>query len=128
MSPPRILVVDDSRTIRTLVRRVLTRAGYEVVLASDGSEAVEIVRDQRPNLVILDINMPGMDGYATCQELLAIGQPWDAMPIIFLTNVSAQHMDALGSELGAYLHKPVRDDVLLSTVADLLTPQDVHES
>lgn len=122
MMQPRILVVDDSRTIRTLVRRVLFRAGYDVSLAADGREAVEMARQESPDLVILDINMPDMDGYETCQKLLAIGESLRSTPIIFLTNVTAPHMDALGHELGAYLHKPVRDDLLLSTVESLLVP------
>ena len=117
----KILVADDSSTIRTQVRRALIEAGYAVRVAPDGHEAVRLAAQERPDLVVLDIQMPGMDGYATCQELLALNPACDPLPIIFLTSVRAQHLDALGSELGAYLPKPVCPDLLKETVGKLLT-------
>ncbi|MEM7477577.1 MAG: response regulator, partial [Planctomycetota bacterium] len=64
----RILVADDSRTVRIYVQRALTRAGYEVILSCDGVEAVELARKHSPDLAILDIQMPEMDGYTACEK------------------------------------------------------------
>lgn len=120
MSQPKILVADDSRTIQTIVRRALVEAGYAVTLAADGREAVRAARNECPQLVILDILMPEQDGYAACLEIREMGQPWHSLPIIFLSREHTPALDALGAELGAYLSKPVRIDLLLSTVASLL--------
>ena len=119
-SSARILIADDSRTVRTQVKRVLTQAGYAVTVARDGREAVRLAAACWPDLAVLDIQMPGMDGYATCQELLALSPHSHPLPIVFLTSVRAKHLDALGSELGAYLPKPVCPDLLAATVARLL--------
>ena len=118
MSNPKILVADDSRTIRSHVSRVLTDAGFDVILASDGREAVDMARRDAPDVVILDIQMPEMDGYQACEEILAMDS---SMPIIFLTKHDAKHLRTLGDDLGAYLHKPVSPDALLETVRSLLS-------
>lgn len=120
MPQPKILVADDSRTIQTLVRRALTEAGYCVSLAADGREAVRVAHRECPQLVILDILMPEMDGYAACLEIRELGEPWHATPFIFLSKVENQALTMLGSQLGAYLPKPVRVDLLLSTVESLI--------
>ena len=120
MSAQKILVADDSRTIRALVRRPLAASGYDVILASDGVEAVQLARTENPDLVILDIQMPGMDGYTACQEILALSDELANVPIIFLTKVEAQHLQTLGNDLGAYLQKPIQDELLLETVSRLL--------
>ncbi len=124
MHQAKILVADDSRTIRAVVRRALSGAGFDVTLAADGKEAVQLARRDRPNLVILDIQMPEMDGYQACQEILALADRCPQLPIVFLTKDTAKHLSALGNELGAYLRKPVTDETLLSTVRTLLH-QDV---
>jgi len=120
MTAQKILVADDSRTIRALIRRTLATQGYDVILASDGVEAVKLARTENPALVILDIQMPEMDGYTACQEILAISDSLASVPIIFLTKVEAQHLHTLGKDLGAYLQKPISEDVLIATVANLL--------
>jgi DNA-binding response OmpR family regulator len=120
MLQPKILVADDSRTIRALVRRALSAAGFDVILASDGLEAVQLTQRDHPDLVILDIQMPEMDGYTACEQILALQDRRDDLPIVFLTKDNAMHLDALGTELGAYLHKPVCEDTLVSTVRSLV--------
>lgn len=120
MHQAKILAADDSRTIRTLVRRTLTAAGFDVTLASDGLEAVEFARRDQPDLVILDIQMPTMDGYTACEQILALRDRSVDPPIIFLTKETARHLSALGQELGAYLPKPVEEEKLVSTVRVLL--------
>ena len=127
MSAQKILVADDSRTIRALVRRPLAAIGYDVILASDGLEAVQLARRENPDLVILDIQMPEMDGYTACEEILALRELAN-VPIVFLTKVEAQHLHTLGNDLGAYLQKPVADELLLETVSQLLPKPDVATS
>lgn len=120
MHQARILIADDSCTVRTVVRRILAAADFDVIVASDGAEAVELARRERPHLVILDIQMPIKDGYAACEEILALDNQQDELPIVFLTKDRASHLDSLGIELGAYLQKPVREETLLLTVRSLL--------
>lgn len=112
----KILVADDSRTVRMQVERTLTEAGYEVVTASSGVEAVDQIRRESPGLVVLDINMPDMDGYGVVQALKAMGPPWDRTPIVLLTTMQSHALEVLGGQLGAYLHKPVGPDQLLQAV------------
>ncbi len=128
MRQTKILVADDSCTIRALVRRTLVNAGFDVSIACDGKEAVEVARRDRPDLVILDIQMPEMDGYTACEQILALADWCTELPIIFLTKDNAKHLEALGSELGAYLKKPVSEETLLETIRSLInerhsTPQ-----
>jgi DNA-binding response OmpR family regulator len=118
--PQKILVADDSSTIRTIVRRALSREGLDVTVVCDGKEAVEAARQLRPDLVILDIQMPEMDGYTACEQILALEDRAAHLPIIFLTRDAASHLSMLGNQLGAYLHKPVCDETLVATVAALL--------
>ncbi len=120
MSAPKILVVDDSNAVRTVVRKTLSQAGYEVVTAADGIQAIEAAKSERPQLAILDICMPLMDGYGVCQELKRMGAPWSELPIVFLTTLESHALELLGHELGAYLQKPVCDERLLQTVSELV--------
>lgn len=120
MHQSKVLVADDSRTIRAVVNRTLTAAGIDVILASNGLEAYQLVQRDRPDLVILDIQMPGMDGYTACEKILSLPDRCPDLPIVFLTKDTAKHLDTLGTELGAYLPKPVCERTLLSTVQTLL--------
>ena len=120
MSAPKILVVDDSNSIRTVLQRTLCQAGYDVVTAADGVQAIEAAKSEHPQLAILDICMPFLDGYGVCQELKRMGKPWSELPIIFLTTLESHALELLGHELGAYLQKPVCDQRLLETVNELL--------
>lgn len=115
-----ILVADDSLTVLRLLARTLRDAGYNVALAEDGRKAVDTALEIRPDLIVLDINMPELDGYGVCHELLG-NKEWDGTtPVIFLTSADAPHLETLGNQLGAFLSKPTEPDVLLETVASLL--------
>ncbi len=116
MQQSRILVADDSRAVRVCLERFLKRAGYDVWVACDGVEAVELAREVAPDLVILDIQMPEMDGYAACEQILKHA----VLPIIFLTRSRATQLDVLGDQLGAYIPKPADDQQLLATIQELL--------
>ncbi len=115
-----ILVADDSKTVRRLNERVLKEAGFQVLLAEDGRQAVDLALEHHPDLVVLDINMPELDGYGVCDELLAHEDWKKDTPFVFLTCAEAPHLNALGNDLGAFLPKPTQADLLLETVVSLL--------
>lgn len=113
-----VLVADDSRSVRVHVRQRLQEAGFIVVLAENGSVALDQIAKVKPDVAILDINMPELDGYGVCERLEAMSID---MPIIFLTGVEANAVKMLGAELGAYLTKPVCGETLVQTVRDVLS-------
>jgi DNA-binding response OmpR family regulator len=102
--PPRILLVDDEQPIQTLLSFPLQRDGYEVVAASDGREALARFDEARPDLVILDLMLPKVDGLEVCRRI----RSRSAVPIIMLTAKSEELDKVLGLELGAddYITKP----------------------
>lgn len=116
MYQARILVADDSRAVRVSLDRTLRAAGFEVHLASDGIEAVRAASQFQPDLLILDIQMPEMDGYEACELILRNG----SLPVIFFTRDLAPHLNKLGDQLGAYLPKPAAPESLVQTVRELL--------
>jgi DNA-binding response OmpR family regulator len=103
--PPRILLVDDEQPIQTLLSFPLERDGYEVVVAADGREALARYDESPPDLVVLDVMLPRMDGLEVCKRLRAKGE---TVPIIMLTAKSEEIDKVLGLELGAddYITKP----------------------
>jgi two-component system, chemotaxis family, chemotaxis protein CheY len=113
-----ILVVDDDQSLRELLRLHLSSAGYEVITASDGIEAGYAVLKSPPDLIITDVNMPHMDGYAFV-EALKSDSSLPKIPVIFLTSMDDFER---GRQLGAvgYITKPVRADRLLAVVAEHL--------
>lgn len=120
MSQVRILVADDSRTIRVLTERLLSSAGFDVILAENGCQAIELAEEYKPQLVILDIQMPVMDGYEACDRILRLPDVSPGLRIIFLTSERGCHLDQLGKQFGAYLPKPLDSELLLQTVQNLL--------
>ena len=78
----KLLVVDDDELIRSSLEKYLVRNGFEVVLACDGAEALMRVAEERPDLVVLDVMLPGMNGYECCHELKSVDP---ALPVIFLS-------------------------------------------
>jgi CheY-like chemotaxis protein len=126
MLRPNVLVVDDSSTVRLQLRRILAKAGYDVTVASSGSEGVEKVRQVCPQLLILDIQMPDLDGYGVCQELKRWGEPWDHLPIVFLTSLQSHALSLLGNAMGAYLRKPICPTELLKTVSRFVPPRSAQ--
>ena len=117
MSKRRILVVDDEADIRRLVATALDASGYDVHLAADGEEALRMAARYLPDLVLLDIMMPGMDGYAVYDRLRA--KPIDLRsPIVFLTARAQIDERLLGFQMGAadYVTKPFHIKELLARV------------
>lgn len=119
MSPQRILVVDDDPKVLSLMRRGLSFAGYLVDLAPDGEEALSIARDRPPDLVVLDVMLPGIDGVEVCQRLRAGDEN---LPILMLTARGRVPDRIAGLDAGAddYLLKPFAFDELLARIRALL--------
>ena len=125
MPTQKLLVVDDSQAVRITVKRILSNAGYEVITAVDGIQAIEKLQED-PALMVLDVNMPGLDGYGVCEKLRENGSKFDRLPIVFLTGVESRAMEMLGREFGAYLHKPVQDQELVSVIEHQLAQAALH--
>lgn len=115
-----ILLADDSSTIQRAVSKILTQAGYDVIQAKDGREAIHMAKVHKPDLAILDIVMPVLDGYCVCEQLKEMGEPWNSLPILFLTSVKSHALELLGREFGAYINKPVDPEHLLSIIDETL--------
>lgn len=114
----RILIADDDGNIAELISLYLTKEGYEVRKAADGREALQLVNSFNPNLLILDIMMPELDGYEVCREVRKTSQ----VPIIMLTAKGETFDKVLGLELGAddYMVKPFDTKELIARVKAVL--------
>ena len=118
---PRVLVIDDEGPIRLLCRVNLEAAGMEVTEAEDGVAGVEAARAQHPDVILLDVMMPGMDGWQVLEELLA-DERTQEVPIVFLTARAELRDQARGLELGGvdYITKPFNPVELAPLVEELL--------
>lgn len=116
-----ILAVDDSASMRQMVSFTLKGAGYEVVEASDGVEALSVAKTRSVNLVITDVNMPNMDGITLIKELRALPS-YKFIPMLMLTTESAMDKKAAGKQAGAtgWIVKPFNPDQLLATIKKVL--------
>ena len=113
---PRLLLVDDEPTNLQVLRHVL-QADYRLLFATDGARALQVAREQLPQLILLDIMMPGMDGYAVCRALKA--DPATAgIPVIFITALDDSQDETAGFDVGAvdYITKPVSPPVVRARV------------
>ena len=122
MAGARILAVDDSATILEMIKAILSSAGYEVITASDGAEALATARTEEPDLILLDVMLPKFDGYRVCR-LLKFDQKYKSIPIIMLTAKTEEQSMATGIRTGAdqYLTKPIEPERLLAAVAEELS-------
>ncbi len=113
----RVLSIDDDPEIRDLVEQVPTNAGYEVISAADGPSGLRAARESRPDLILLDIMMPGMNGYAVCDDLQIDPRTSD-IPVIFLTALSEARDRSRALALGAteYLTKPFHAATVVDAV------------
>ena len=118
---PTILLVDDDPDIREFVTFNLAKEGYNVVTAKDGAEGVEAVKKHRPDLVLLDVMMPGMDGIEAC-EAIRTNPDIASTLIAFLSARGEDYSQVAGFDAGAddYITKPIRPKVLVSRVKALL--------
>lgn len=126
MSAGRILVVDDEPQIRRIMRMTLTGAGYEIDDAKTGEEALRKVREFRPDLVLLDINMPGMSGLAACREIRSDTN----VGVIMLTvrNSEADKVEALDAGADDFITKPFSTPELLARIRAALRRVPVSQA
>src|SRR5438270_402774 len=116
-----ILVIDDQKELADLVRRALEREGYDVIVATSGRSGLEIAREQRPDLVVLDLTMPDIDGLEVCRALRQDPRR-GAIPILVLSARAAAADRVAGLEVGAddYLIKPFEGRELVLRVQAIL--------
>ena len=122
----KVLVVDDEENIRMLVKFNLEKAGYEVLEASDGNKAIETAVNSTPDIVILDLMLPGIDGLEVCRNLKRHPRT-AALPIIMLTAKSDEIDRVIGLELGAddYMTKPFSQRELVARIKAVLRRSNV---
>ena len=113
----KVLVIDDSNTIRRSAEIFLKQGGYDVVLAEDGFDALAKVNDYEPQLIFCDILMPRLDGYQTC-AIIKRNQKFHTVPVVMLSSKDGVFDKARGRMVGAqdYLTKPFTKDQLLQAV------------
>jgi len=112
-TPRRLLVVEDESDLQELLRYNLAREGFQVICTDRGERALEIVREQRPDLIVLDLMLPGMDGLEVCRHLKGDAETAD-IPIVMLTAKGEETDVVVGLEMGAddYVTKPFSPRVL----------------
>ena len=117
----KILLVDDEPDLVSLLKKRLEINNYEVISASDGMEALRKAKKEKPDLIILDLMLPKMDGYKLCR-MLKFDEKYKRIPIIMLTARVQEEDKKLGKETGAnaYITKPFKPDVLLAKIEELL--------
>ena len=117
MASKRVLVIDDSNTIRRSAEIFLKQGGHEVMLAEDGFDALAKVNDAQPDLIFCDILMPRLDGYQTC-AIIKRNEKFSSTPIVMLSSKDGVFDKARGRMVGSqdYLTKPFTKDQLLQAV------------
>ena len=121
MSKAKILVVDDDGSSLELMEAMLVPNDYEIITADDGLKAVAIIIEKKPDLILLDIMMPGLDGYSTLAKIKE-NKTISKIPVVMLTAMGFQLNKELASRFGAagYITKPVDLTELLKTISRLL--------
>jgi len=122
---PVIMVVDDSKTIRKTAESLLGRAGYNVVCAEDGFEALAKMNEHKPLLVFVDIMMPRLDGYQTC-ALIKNNETFQSTPVVLLSSKDGIFDKAKGRIVGSddYVTKPFSKDEIIEVVHRYLSPAE----
>jgi chemosensory pili system protein ChpA (sensor histidine kinase/response regulator) len=116
-----VMVVDDSVTVRKVTSRLLEREGYDVITAKDGVDAMTILQDQTPDIMLLDIEMPRMDGFEVAKNVRSSAD-LRHLPIIMITSRTGEKHRQRGLESGAnlYMGKPYQEEILLESIRDLI--------
>jgi twitching motility two-component system response regulator PilH len=120
-----VLIVDDSKTIQLVLGRLLSRQGYEILSAYDGESAVTLTREHHPALILMDVVMPGMNGFQATREIRKDPDPKvSAIPVLIMSG-NAQPTEAFWSakiKASGFLPKPFDDDELFAYIERLLYP------
>ena len=119
---PSVMVVDDSVTVRKVTSRFLEREGFNVLTAKDGADAMRLLRDHDPDVMLLDIEMPRMDGFEVASRVRSMGR-FQQLPIIMITSRTGEKHRERAAALGVnhYLGKPYREEDLRDAIDELLT-------
>jgi twitching motility two-component system response regulator PilG len=127
--PVKVLVIDDSNTIRRSAEIFLRQAGFEVILAEDGFDALAKISDHHPNVIFVDIMMPRLDGYQTC-ALVKQNPNLKSTPVIMLSSKDGVFDRARGRLAGSdrYLTKPFTKETLIEAVNACVKPADASAS
>ena len=121
MSQNRLLLVDDEVDLVEMVKIRLEASGYQVLTAFDGQEALDKARKEKPDLIILDLMLPKLDGYKVCR-MLKFDEKYKNIPILMFTARAQEQDKKLGQEVGAdaYLTKPFEPDALIAKIREFL--------
>ena len=130
----KILVVDDDPDIRDVLEALLEGEGFDVVLANDGEQALEAIKKESPDLMMLDLLMPVMDGFAVCKQLQdPRWSKWKNMPVLILTSVREEVSQrryeletGLSLNVDDYVEKPIDPDVVIDRVKKLLARKGIE--
>lgn len=130
----KILVVDDDPDIRDVLEALLEGEGFETVLANDGEQALEAIKKENPDLMVLDLLMPVMDGFAVCKQLQdPRWSKWKNMPVLILTSVREEVSQrryeletGLSLDVDDYVEKPIDPDVVIDRVKKLLARKGIE--
>lgn len=130
----KVLVVDDDPDIRDVLEALLESEGFETVLANDGEQALEAIKKENPDLMILDLLMPVMDGFAVCKQLQdPRWSKWKNMPVLILTSVREEVSQrryeletGLSLDVDDYVEKPIDPDIVLDRVKKLLARKGIE--
>ena len=117
MAINKVLVVDDSPAELANIKSIVSEAGYMVVSATSGQEAIDIARNEKPDLIFLDIIMPDMDGYATCRQLVSDAETKN-IPVVFVTS-KKQKADRLWAQMQggkAFISKPFLPEDIIDQI------------
>jgi len=117
----RILLVDDEKDLLEVVKLRLEASGYEVLVSADGQSALEAARREKPDLIILDLMLPKLDGYKVCR-MLKFDEKYKFIPIIMFSARGQETDKQLGKEVGAdaYITKPFEPKVLIEKIDELI--------
>lgn len=121
MSAPKILIIDDSPTVRMFMLRALQKTGCQISLATNGPEGLQKALHERPDCIILDVVLPGLNGYSLCRQLRAMDPEHD-LAIIMISSKNSLVDQNWGLRQGAdrYLPKPFTEEELLLTIKEVL--------
>ena len=120
-SMPRILIIDDSPTLRMMIARVLQKTGFHVSMAANGTDGLNKAVQERPDCIILDVVLPGLNGFSVCRQLRAMDPEHD-LSIIMVSSKNTPVDQHWGLRQGAdrYLFKPFTEEQLLETVKEVI--------
>jgi len=121
MVAPKILIIDDSPTVRLFMVRALQKIGYQISLAASGTEGLQKALQERPHCIILDVVLPGLNGYSLCRQLRSMDPEHD-LAIIMVSSKNTVVDQNWGLRQGAdrYLPKPFTEEQLVATVKEVL--------